>query len=87
MSGRKRSTRSKNKPPPKPVAENICTVVANDWVNDLYKHLILEAPATALTAQPGQFFHLLCPAADGETPATRPIAFSAIAEAPIVFER
>ena len=55
----------------KPVAENICTVVVNDWVNDLYKHLVLEAPPTALTAEPGQFFHLLCPAAGDDKPFLR----------------
>ncbi len=55
----------------KPVAENICTVVVNDWVNDLYKHLVLDAPPTALTIEPGQFFHLLCPAAGDDTPFLR----------------
>ncbi len=53
------------------MAENICTVVVNDWVNDLYKPLVLDAPPTALTARPGQFFHLLCPAAGGDTPFLR----------------
>ena len=53
------------------MAENICTVVVNDWVNDLYKHLVLDAPPTALTAEPGQFFHLLCPAAGEDTPFLR----------------
>ena len=71
MSDRKSSSRSKRPPPAKPVAENICTVVVNDWVNDLYKHLVLDAPPTALTAEPGQFFHLLCPAAGGDTPFLR----------------
>jgi len=55
----------------KPVAENICTVIVNDWVNGLYKHLVLDAPAIALTVQPGQFFHLLCPAAGDDTPFLR----------------
>ena len=53
MSERKRSNRSKTSPPPKPVAENVCTVVANDWVNDLYKHLILDAPALNVVAIQG----------------------------------
>lgn len=43
------------------VAENLCRVVSNQWVNDEYKHLIVEAPEVALRAQPGQFFHLACP--------------------------
>ncbi|MFS8978869.1 dihydroorotate dehydrogenase electron transfer subunit [Cupriavidus necator] len=43
------------------VAENLCRVVSNEWVNDEYKHLIVEAPEVALRAQPGQFFHLACP--------------------------
>ena len=55
----------------KPVAESLCTVVVNDWINDLYMHLVLDAPPTALTAEPGQFFHLLCPAAGGENPFLR----------------
>ena len=60
-----------DRPPLKPVAENICTVVTNDWVNPDYKHLVLDAPPTALTVAPGQFFHLLCPAAGDDTPFLR----------------
>ena len=71
MSDRKSSTRLDDPPPAKPVAENICTVIVNDWVNDLYKHLVLDAPPTALTVEPGQFFHLLCPAAGDDTPFLR----------------
>lgn len=44
-----------------PLAESICPVVANDWVNDTYKHLVIEAGHGAAHARPGQFFHLLCP--------------------------
>ncbi|WP_404605047.1 dihydroorotate dehydrogenase electron transfer subunit [Caballeronia udeis] len=44
-----------------PIAENICTVRSNDWINPEYKHLVLSAPATALTAVAGQFFHIACP--------------------------
>lgn len=43
------------------VAENLCRVVSNDWINDEYKHLVLHAPDVALQALPGQFFHLACP--------------------------
>ncbi len=53
------------------VAENICTVVRNDAVNDLYRHLVLDAPEAALGVEPGQFFHLLCPQKDGISPYLR----------------
>ena len=53
MSARESSTRPLDPPPSKPVAENICTVIVNDWVNDDYKHLVLDAPPTALTIEPG----------------------------------
>ncbi len=51
--------------PDRPSGEFLCNVLSNDWVNDEYKLLVLEAPARALTAQAGQFFHLLCPSPDG----------------------
>lgn len=44
-----------------PVAENLCTIVSNDWVNEEYRLLIVDAPAVALAATAGQFFHLMCP--------------------------
>lgn len=53
------------------VAENLCRVRANDWVNPEYKHLVLDAPPTALTARPGQFFHLACPPSGQDTPYLR----------------
>lgn len=53
------------------VAENLCRVVSNDWVNGEYKHLVLDAPATALTARPGQFFHLACPPSGQDQPYLR----------------
>ena len=37
-------------------------------MNDQYKQLILAAPELALQAEPGQFFHLLCPQHDDLTP-------------------
>ena len=49
----------------RPAGEFICDVVSNEWVNDEYKLLVLIAPARALTAKAGQFFHLLCPSPDG----------------------
>lgn len=51
--------------PDKPVGEFIATVVANDWVNDEYKHIVLAVHPRALKAYAGQFFHLLCPSPDG----------------------
>ena len=53
--------------------ESLCPVVANDWVNGEYKHLILAATPRALTAQAGQFFNWLCPSPDdGELWLRRP---------------
>lgn len=51
-----------------PVAENLCTVLANEPVNARYWRIVLAAPRVALGARPGQFFHLLCP----DTEAGRP---------------
>jgi dihydroorotate dehydrogenase electron transfer subunit len=44
------------------IAENLCPVVANARVNAEYKYLEVTAPPVALAAEPGQFFHLRCPA-------------------------
>src|SRR5436305_10671093 len=53
--------------------EALCPVVAHDWVNSEYKHLIVEASPKALAVQPGQFFNLLCPSPDvGELWLRRP---------------
>jgi dihydroorotate dehydrogenase electron transfer subunit len=51
--------------PARQVGEFIGQVVANDWVNEEYKHLILKVHPHALTAYAGQMFHLLCPSPDG----------------------
>jgi len=51
--------------PDRPTGEFICDVLSNDWVNDEYKLVVLAAPARALNAYAGQFFHLLCPSPDG----------------------
>ena len=48
----------------RPVGEHISTIVANHWVNDEYKHLVLDVPAPAVRAAAGQFFNLLCPSPD-----------------------
>ncbi len=47
-----------------PVEETVCPVVAHEWVNEEYKHLVVKASPKALAATPGQFFHLLCPSPD-----------------------
>jgi len=51
-------------PPQCPVEETRCPVLAHDWVNDEYKHLVVKATPKALAATPGQFFQLLCPSPD-----------------------
>jgi dihydroorotate dehydrogenase electron transfer subunit len=51
--------------PQRLVGEFIGTVVANKWVNEEYKHVILKVHAHALKAYAGQMFHLLCPSPDG----------------------
>lgn len=48
-----------------PAGEFVCKVASNDWVNDEYKLLVLDAPPRALKGKAGQFFHLLCPSPDG----------------------
>lgn len=54
-----------------PIAETVCAVAAHDWVNTDYKHLVLEAPASALAARAGQFFHILCPTVGDDAPFLR----------------
>jgi dihydroorotate dehydrogenase electron transfer subunit len=56
-----------------PAEETLCPVVAHEWINDEYKHLVVKATPKALAAQPGQFFQLLCPSPDeGEVWFRRP---------------
>ncbi len=60
-------------PPQCPAEETLCPVLAHDWVNNEYKHLVVQASPKALAAMPGQFFHLLCPSPDaGEVWFRRP---------------
>lgn len=54
-----------------PVAENLCEVISNEWLNAEYKHLVLKAPPIALSVLPGQFFHLACPPSGTDTPYLR----------------
>lgn len=49
-------------------ADTAATVVANDWVNDKYKLLVLDAGGVAATAKAGQFFNIECPAAGDDKP-------------------
>lgn len=53
---------------PAAAADLLAPVVSNDWVNDQYKHLVLEAGAPACNAAAGQFFHLMCPADGADQP-------------------
>ncbi len=53
------------------IAENLCPIVVNAWVNDEYKYLEVSAPPIALAAVPGQFFHLRCPAVGEDQPFLR----------------
>ncbi len=57
-------TPSDQSPSQCPAEETLCPVVAHEWINDEYKHLVVKASPKALAAQPGQFFQLLCPTPD-----------------------
>ncbi|SFJ12029.1 dihydroorotate dehydrogenase electron transfer subunit [Celeribacter neptunius] len=52
-------------------SEATCRVVSNTPVNGEYRLLTLDAPEAILDCQPGQFFQLLCPAPEGESPFLR----------------
>jgi dihydroorotate dehydrogenase electron transfer subunit len=59
--------------PHMPAEEALCPIVAHEWVNAEYKHLVVEASPKALAVRPGQFFNLLCPSPDvGELWLRRP---------------
>ncbi len=56
-----------------PIEESLARVVSHVWVNDEYRHMIVEPTARALEVQPGQFFNMLCPSPDeGELWLRRP---------------
>ena len=55
---------------PSIVAE-LAKVVANTAVNGEYRHLVVDCSEVAASAQPGQFFQLLCPHPAGEQPFLR----------------
>lgn len=64
----KMDSRTQLTPSPFPLAETLSPVIKNDWVNDTYKHLVVEAPHGAQHSEPGQFFHLLCPTIGDNVP-------------------
>lgn len=43
-------------------------VLANNWVNSEYKHMVLETEVEASRVQPGQFFNLTCPSTEEDQP-------------------
>jgi dihydroorotate dehydrogenase electron transfer subunit len=56
-----------------PAEESLAPVMSHRFVNEEYKHLVVEASAKALAVKPGQFFNLLCPSPDaGELWLRRP---------------
>jgi dihydroorotate dehydrogenase electron transfer subunit len=55
---------------PSIVAE-LAKVVANTAINAEYRHLVVDCSEVAASAQPGQFFQLLCPHPAGEQPFLR----------------
>lgn len=57
--------------PSLPAGEFITVVRSNEWVNEEYKLMVIDAPPKALTARAGQFFQLLCPSPDGAEVWTR----------------
>lgn len=54
-----------------PVANARCTVIDNRRVNERYRHLVMDAPATVCDAKAGQFVHLLCPPVGADEPFLR----------------
>lgn len=69
-----------------PVVEVAGRVVTNDWVNDRYKHLVLDLPADVPVAQPGQFYHLLCPGqGEGAHILRRPMSIYAASDGRVEF--
>jgi len=53
------------------IEEGRCRVVSNEWVNPEYKHMVVEARPRTLAVEPGQFFHLACPATAVDQPFLR----------------
>jgi dihydroorotate dehydrogenase electron transfer subunit len=53
------------------VVGEIAEVISNNCVNAEYRHLVVRCGAVSASAQPGQFFQLLCPHSDGAQPFLR----------------
>jgi dihydroorotate dehydrogenase electron transfer subunit len=53
------------------IVAELASVVANTAVNAEYRHLVVDCSEVAASAQPGQFFQLLCPHPAGEQPFLR----------------
>src|ERR1700720_1925060 len=53
------------------IVTELAKVVANTAVNGEYRHLVVDCSEVAASAQPGQFFQLLCPHPTGEQPFLR----------------
>jgi dihydroorotate dehydrogenase electron transfer subunit len=53
------------------IVAELASVVANTAVNAEYRHLVVDCSEIAASAQPGQFFQLLCPHPAGEQPFLR----------------
>jgi len=51
-----------------PAPDTHGVVISNEWVNRDYKHLVLDAGLPAAGAKAGQFFHLLCPSTEQDSP-------------------
>ena len=51
-----------------PAPDTLGVVISNRWVNNDYKHLVLEVNSRAAAARAGQFFNLLCPVTDTDKP-------------------
>lgn len=43
-------------------------VISNQWVNDNYKHIVVDVGPIASKVQPGQFFNLSCPQVGTDKP-------------------
>lgn len=50
------------------IVDSNSTILRNDWVNDEYKHMIVQVDQKAAQVKPGQFFNLLCPQTDLDKP-------------------
>ncbi len=53
------------------IAEQTATVVSNEPVNSEYRHLIVSGLRSGTAGSAGQFFHILCPGSNGDSPYLR----------------